>query len=211
MAVLKRAGTSLRFLWGGHREEICIRAWAETAQAFGSTLPRQLPTLSENGNSLAADYRDGTEANIPAAPLPVMTHCDLILGVNNNGPEIDLDITAPPTGVITWKPNLAIDLKVDLAEKNGRLRAWELEYIKGFEAPVTLFDQTYNAGIPTVSQTSSIPVTALAINGTCPLAFKLAAWAHVRNGYSFLGSYPYYKEEIQAIAIEKCPSMAAPV
>jgi len=54
-------------------------------------------------------------------------------------------------------------------------------------------------------------VAALAITGTCPLAFKLAAQAHVRNGYSFLGFYPYYKEEIQAIAIEKCPNMAVPV
>ena len=171
----------------------------------------RLEVFDENGMLLAADYRDGTKATVPATPLPAMTHCDLILAVNNNGPEIDLNIAAPSTGVITWKPNLTIDLKVDLAEKNGRLRTWVLEYVKAFEAPVALFDQTYNAGIPAVAQTSSIPVTSLAITGTCPLAFKLAAWAHVRNGYSFLGFYPYYKEEIQAIAIEKCPNMAVPV
>lgn len=185
--------------------------WDTRMETGAGVYTLRLEVFNENGNPLAADYRDGTKANVPNAPLPVMTHCDLVLGVSNNGPEIDLNITVPSTGVIPWKPNLTIDLTVDLAEKNGRLRAWELEYIKGFEAPVALFDQTYNAGIPAVHQTASIPVTALAITGTCPLAFKLAAWAHVRNGYSFLGFYPYYKEEIQAIAIEKCPGMTLPV
>jgi hypothetical protein len=176
----------------------------------------RLEVFDQNGSKLTSalgvDYRDGTVA--PPAVLPAMLNrCDLVITLDNKGPEVELTIPAVinECGVIPWTPALSLNFQVQVSQENNRLRSWGLYYTKGVNPAVHyLASGSSTNGLPgSVSQMVSGGTAAPApgtgmlagLSTTCAFALKLYATAHVRDGRNFI----YYKEQIKAIAVEKCP------
>jgi hypothetical protein len=175
----------------------------------------RLEVFDANGVKLTSakvDYRDGTV--MPPAVLPTMTdHCDLRITVDNKAPVVDFAVPAVlnECGVIPWSAVPPLNFNLSVLQENGRLNSWGFQYTKGVNPAVHVLDSgSSNNGAPsTVTKTvdgtappnGAEPSMLTGVTTTCAFALKLWAWAHVRNGYGLI----YYREQIKAIAIEKCP------
>lgn len=156
------------------------------------------------------DYRNGTDIpTIPLKPLSKMKdHCDLVLAIDNNAPEITLDVpkAGNECGVVKFS-DLPFEINTSVNQKNGRLYSWSLKYVKGLsETEQPLNGNSSPAGLSPVPQTatptpSSAPFTS-GLGTTCAFALIVDAWSHIRNGYGFI----YYSRKVKAVAVEKCPS-----
>lgn len=189
-----------------------IGSWSTAlAEEDTGTYVLRLEVFDETGAHLTTasgqvDYRDGTVT--PPAVLPVMIdHCDLIITLDNWGfkdPDVELTIPAVlnECGVIPWIAVPPLDFNVHVSQKNSRLHSWGLQYTKGVNPAVTvLASGNSNTGLPgSVNPIVSGASMLAGLNSTCAFALKLWAWPHIRNGYNFI----YYREQIKAIAIEKC-------
>jgi hypothetical protein len=176
----------------------------------------RLEVFDQNGvkitSAMGVDYRDGTVS--PPAVLPTMLdRCDLVITLDNKAPEVELTIPAVlnECGVIPWTPALSLNFQIQVSHENNRLRSWGLYYTKGVNPTIHyLASGVSNNGLPgSINQTVSggtaapSPGTGMlaGLNSTCALALKLWATAHVRDGRHFI----YYREQLKAIAVEKCP------
>ena len=178
----------------------------------------RLEVFDRNGSKLntvsgLVDYRNGAGAGngIPPAPLPPMIdHCDLVVTLDNKPPVVDLLIPAVTNecGVIPWSAVPPLNLSVSVIQENGRLHSWGLQYTKGINPAVFVLDSgVSNSGVPAVVSkivdATNAPTGINMLDGvtsTCAFALKLWATAHVRDGRNFI----FYREQIKAIAIEKC-------
>ncbi len=181
----------------------------------------RLEVFDAAGNKLTTasglvDYRDGTVP--PPGPLPSMTdHCDLVVLLDNK--TLDLPILTTPAvndcGVIPWVPNLTLTFGLHVQQGHGRLHAWGFYYTKGVDPTA----HTLSGGSPSnnqsgapdpVNQTVVVPASDPMISGlatTCAYALKLWGYAHITDGsHNYLDqhNYLFYREALQAIAIEKC-------
>ncbi len=182
--------------------------WTPTAEEDTGTYVLRLEVFDDNGVHLTTasgqvDYRDGTV--VPPALLPAMTdHCDLVIRIDNKPPVVNLTIPAVlnDCGVIPWSPTLALDFNVSAVQENSRLYSWGLQYTKGVNPAVTVLASgvSHSGALSPVNQTVSGAPLLAGLTSTCAFALKLYAWAHIRNGYGRV----YYREQIKAIAIEKC-------
>jgi hypothetical protein len=182
--------------------------WTPTAEEDTGTYVLRLELFDENGVHLTTasgqvDYRDGTV--VPPAVLPPMTdHCDLVIRIDNKPPVVDLAIPAVlnDCGVIPWSPTLSLNFNVSVVQENGRLYSWALQYTKGVNPAVTELASgvSHSGALSPVNQSVSGAPLLASLSSTCAFALKLYAWAHIRNGYGRI----YYREQIKAIAIEKC-------
>jgi hypothetical protein len=175
----------------------------------------RLEVFDQNGvkltSAMGVDYRDGTVAP-PAVLPPMLDSCDLVITLDNKAPEVDLTIPAVMNecGVILWSAVPLLNLNISVLQENGRLYAWGLQYNKGVNPAIHVLDSgTSNTGLPaTVNKTVDATIAPTGINmlsgvtTTCAFALKLWATAHVRDGRNFI----FYREQIKAIAVEKCPS-----
>ncbi len=176
----------------------------------------RLEVFDQNGlkltSAMGVDYRDGTVP--PPAVLPPMTdRCDLVITLDNKAPDVELTIPAVinECGVIPWTPALSLDFQVQVSQENNRLRSWGFYYTKGVNPAINYLDSgVSNNGLPgsinkTVSGGTAAPAPGTGmlagLDTTCAFALKLWAYAHVRDGRNFI----YYREQMKAIAIEKCP------
>lgn len=181
----------------------------------------RLEMFDAAGNKLTTasglvDYRDGTVP--PPGTLPSMTdHCDLVVLLDNK--TVDLPILTTPAvnacGVVPWVPNLTLNFGLHVQQGHGRLHAWGFYYTKGVDpTPHTLSSgspSNNQSGFPdpvnqSVVVASSDPMIA-GLTSTCAYALKLWGYAHVTDGsHNYLGwhNYLFYRETLQAIAIEKC-------
>ncbi|PKH02983.1 hypothetical protein CXF72_08595 [Psychromonas sp. MB-3u-54] len=164
--------------------------------------------LKLNTASGSVDYRNGAGVGngIPPAPLPVMVdHSDLVITLDNKRP--DAEITVPSVmndcGVIPWAAVPPLDLYVNASQENNRLHGWHLWYTKGVGTEQSLASNISNNGLPGSFTNYHVSGASLltGLDSTCAFALRLRAWAHVRNGRYFI----FYDEDIDAIAIEKCP------
>jgi hypothetical protein len=176
----------------------------------------RLEVFDENGakltSAMGVNYLDGTVVP-PAVLPPMLDRCDLVITLDNKAPEVELTIPAVTNecGVIPWTSTLSLNFQVQVSQENNRLRSWGLYYAKGVNPTnYNLAGSVSNNGVPgSVNQTVSGGTTAPApgtgmlanLNSTCAFALKLWATAHVRDGRQFI----YYREQIKAIAVEKCP------
>jgi hypothetical protein len=180
----------------------------------------RLEVFDENGNKLpSVDYRDGTAP--PNGVLPSMIdHSDLVITLDNKPPERDLQIlkVINECGVIPWSSVPPLDFDISVSQENGRLHSWGLQYTKGVNQTVhVLQSHSSNNGAPSAVNTTISGAPLLLdpgtsdgkLDSTCAFALKLWARAHITDGRSTSwGAYPrfiYYREQIKAIAIEKCP------
>ena len=187
--------------------------WTPPVEDRSATYILRLELFDENGVYLSSasgkvDYRDGTV--VPPAVLPPMVdHCDLVITLDNQPAEVKLDIPAAlnDCGVIPWSPTLALNFQATVTQPNNRLYSWTLQYTKGVNPAVTVLagGVSHSGALSPVNQTVSGAPLLVGLTGTCAFAIKLCAWAHIRNGYSRV----YYREQIKAIAIEKCATLAA--
>lgn len=191
--------------------------WTPPVEEDSGTYVLRLEVFDENGVYLntasgQVDYRDGTV--VPPALLPAMTdHCDLVVTLDNKAPAMDLSIPAVlnECGVIPWSPTLTLNFTAAVSQENSRLHSWSLQYTKGVNPAVTVLASGSSAtgALSPVNQVVSGAPLLAGLASTCAFALKLSAWAHVRNGYGLI----YYREQIKAIAIEKCgpcPECATP-
>ena len=168
----------------------------------------RLEVFDQNGvkltTAMGVDYRDGTVA--PPAVLPAMLdRCDLVLTLDNKAPEVDLAIPAVlnECGVIPWTSVPPLDFQVNVSQENNRLHSWGLYYTKGVNPTIHYLAGpfTFNGGTPgPITPTVSGAAMLVGLTSTCAFALKLWATAHVRDGRNFI----YYREQLKAIAIEKC-------
>lgn len=174
----------------------------------------RLEMFDKNGVQLntasgVVDYRNGAGIGngIPPAPLPPMLdHCDLVITLDNKRPVTELEIPSVinDCGVIPWSAVPPLDFYVNASQENNRLRGWQFWYTKGVGSEQILASSFSSNGLPgsyTNHLVSGAPLL-VGLSTTCAFALRLRAWAHVRNGRYFV----YYDEDIDAIAIEKCPS-----
>lgn len=173
----------------------------------------RLEVFDQNGQKLTTamgvDYRDGT-VTPPAVLPPMLDRCDVVITLDNKAPVVDLQIPAVlnECGVIPWSAVPPLNLNVSVSQENGRLHAWGLQYTKGVNPAVHVLDSgSSNTGLPaTVNKVVDATNAPTGINmlagvtGTCAFALKLWATAHVRDGRNFI----FYREQIKAVAIEKC-------
>ncbi|SEL94104.1 hypothetical protein SAMN04489760_10174 [Syntrophus gentianae] len=176
----------------------------------------RLEVFDENGakltTAMGVDYRDGT-VTPPAVLPPMLDRCDLVITLDNKPPQVDLTIPAVinECGVIPWTPALSLTFQVQVSQENNRLRSWGLYYTKGVNPTIHYLDSgVSNNGLPgsvnkPVSGGTAAPAPGTGmlagLDTTCAFALKLWAYAHVRDGRHFI----YYREQIKAIAVEKCP------
>jgi hypothetical protein len=194
-----------------------IGTWnSQLAETDTGTYLLRLEVFDQNGakltSAMGVDYRDGTVAP-PAVLPPMLDRCDLVITLDNKAPEVELTIPAVinECGVIPWSLALSLNFQVQVSQENNRLRSWGLYYTKGVNPSVHyLASGVSNNGLPgsvnqTVSGGSAAPAPGTGmlanLNSTCAFALKLWAIPHVRNGRYFI----YYREQIKAIAVEKCP------
>jgi len=179
----------------------------------------RLEVFDENGakltTAMGVDYRDGT-ITPPAVLPPMLDRCDLVITLDNKPPQVDLTIPAVinECGVIPWTPALSLTFQVQVSQENNRLRSWGLYYTKGVNPAIHYLDSgSSNNGLPgnvnkPVSGGTAAPAPGTGmlagLDTTCAFALKLWAYAHVRDGRHFI----YYREQIKAIAVEKCPPCA---
>lgn len=195
------------------------------AEADTNKYVLRLEMFDQNGvkltSAMGVDYRNGAGIGdgTPPAPLPPMVdHCDLVITLDNKAPEVELTVPAVinECGVIPWPPALSLNFQVQVSQENNRLRSWGLYYTKGVNPSVHyLASGTSSTGLPgNVNQTvpggTALPApgTGMLANltTTCAFALKLWATAHVRDGRQFI----YYREQMKAIAIEKCSCPPCP-
>jgi hypothetical protein len=174
----------------------------------------RLEVFDENGNKLDSaviDYLDGTQE--PDGILPPMEdRCDVLLRIDNKAPNLDLQIPSVinACGVIPWSDVPPLDFDINVAQENGRLRRWRLEYTKGISPAVTVLAGIIsNNGTPaSVSDTITGGSLLDGLETTCAFALKLWAKAHITDGRitgdSVLPRTIYRRETIRAIAIERC-------
>ncbi len=177
----------------------------------------RLEVFDRSGNKLntdsgLVDYRNGAGIGdgSPPAPLPAMTdHCDLLITLDNKRPTAEITVPAVlnECGVIRWHADMLLDIQIKVSQENNRLHKWQLWYTKGVGSEhQTPYGSEYNNGLPG-SISTTVPGAALlgldSLTTTCAFALRLGAWAHVRNGRNFI----YYAQDIDAIAIEKCPGV----
>ncbi len=176
------------------------------------TYTLRLEIFDGNGVKLTSsvvDYRDGTQP--PNGTLPAMSdRCDLVLTLDNKPPLLTLQIPAVinDCGVIPWSPGLSLDFGVNVTQENSRLRMWRLEYTRGVvPTPITLDGGSSATGAlsPVHTTVNGSPLLT-GLTTTCAFSVKLLARPHIRNGRHFI----YYREQIQAIAVEKCPPCPPP-
>ncbi len=169
----------------------------------------RLEVFDQNGvkltSAMGVDYRDGTVAP-PAVLPPMLDRCDLLITLDNKRPVVDLTIPAVlnECGVIPWSSVPPLDFQVHVSQENNRIRSWGLYYTKGVTPAVRYLAGPFyfNAGTPgPITPTVSGAVMLTGLTSTCAFALKLWSTAHVRNGRHFI----FYREQIKAIAIEKCP------
>jgi hypothetical protein len=178
----------------------------------------RLEVFDQNGVKLntasgLVDYRNGAGVGngIPPAPMPAMIdHCDLVITLDNKPPVAELTIPSVinECGVIPWSAVPPLNFLVNASQENNRLRGWNFWYTKGVGSEVLLDSRTSNNGLPgsyTNFLVSGAPLL-VGLDSTCAFALRLRAWAHVRNGRHFV----FYDEDIDAIAIEKCPPCPPP-
>lgn len=153
------------------------------------------------------DYRNGagTGSGVPPAPLPPMVdHCDLVITLDNKPPVAELTVegVVNDCGVIPWSAVPPLNFHVQASQENGRLHSWALYYTKGVGDETSLAGDSSGGGLPGGSVNETVDGSELieGLETTCAFALRLRAWAHVRNGYSWVFS----DEDIDAIAIEKC-------
>lgn len=186
--------------------------WTPPVEENSGTYILRLELFDENGVYLDSasgkvDYSDGTV--VPPAVLPPMVnHCDLVITLDNKPPEVNVDIPAVlnECGVIPWNPALVLAFQASVKQANGRLYSWALQYTKGVNPAVTVLASgvSSSGALSPVNQSVSGAPMLTGLTGTCAFALKLYAWAHIRNGYGRI----YYREQIKAIAIEKCTPLA---
>ncbi|MFW8600450.1 hypothetical protein ACOHYD_03090 [Desulfobacterota bacterium M19] len=175
----------------------------------------RLEVFDRSGNKLntdsgLVDYRNGAGIGngSPPAPMPAMTdHCDLLITLDNKRPVAEITVPAVlnECGVIRWHADMRLDIQITVSQENNRLHKWQLWYTKGVGSEhKTPYGSEYSNGLPG-SISTTVPGAALLgldnLTTTCAFALRLGAWAHVRNGRQFI----YYAQDIDAIAIEKCP------
>ncbi len=141
----------------------------------------------------------------------MVDHCDLVVTLDNQPPVVDLQVPAVTNecGVIPWTAVPPLDLSVSVVQENGRLHSWGLQYTEGINPAVHVLDSgVSHTGVPAVLNkivdATNAPTGINMLDGvtsTCAFALKLWAIAHVRDGRNFI----FYREQIKAIAIEKCP------
>lgn len=179
------------------------------AEQDTGTYVLRLEVFDQNGvkltSAMGVDYRDGTVAP-PAVLPPMLDRCDLVITLDNKAPVVDLTIPAVlnECGVIPWASVPPLDFQVYVAQENNRLHSWGLYYTKGVNPTVNYLAGpfTFNAGTPgPITPTVSGAALLAGLTSTCAFALKLWATAHVRNGRYFI----FYREQMKAIAIEKCP------
>lgn len=185
--------------------------WLGTWHTLGAeddtgTYILRLEVFDQNGNKLTSaqvDYRDGT-VTPPAVLPPMADRCDVVITLDNKGPQLTLDIPSVinECGVIPWSPSLVLNFSISASQENGRLRSYGLQYTKGVNPTVHVLDSGIsNSGAPgTVNKTVSGAALLVGLTTTCAFALKLWAYAHIRDGRQFI----YYDEVIKAIAVEKC-------
>jgi hypothetical protein len=149
------------------------------------------------------DNHGGNGSGADPNPVPSTTdHLDLKFYIDNK--PVTFELTTPATnecGVIPWSPSLTIPLHVHAEQENGRVHAWQLQYVKGVNPTRhNLASATYFAGTSPVDQNVNADVLLVGLNTTCAFALILTAWSHVRNNWGFA----WVDEQIRAIAIEKC-------
>lgn len=156
----------------------------------------------------SVDYRNGAGVGdgIPPVPLPAMfDHCDLLITLDNKLPKAELIVPSVTNecGVIPWSAVPPLDFYVNASQENNRLLGWQLWYTKGSGSEQSLESATSTNGLPGSYTNHLVPGDLLlaGLSSTCAFALRLRAWAHVRNGRYFV----FYDEDIDAIAIEKCP------
>lgn len=210
-----------------HQEHL-IGMWNTwLAEANTGMYVLRLEIFDMNANKLGSsvvDYRDGTYApTTPPTPMPPMTDsCDLIITLDNKAPVLTLITPATnECGLVEWVPGLALDFTAQIVQGNGRLHSWGLYYTKGTDStpryltcpstypvpcvppPVNGVLVSSDGSLDPVNVTIHVPNThpmIAGLTGTCAFAIKLHAIAHITNGRHLI----YYRENLQAIAIEKC-------
>ncbi|MDJ0754824.1 MAG: hypothetical protein QNJ45_14965 [Ardenticatenaceae bacterium] len=158
-------------------------------------------------DSTKIDYLDGTVS--PGNVLPPMSNrCDLKITIDNKRPVVNLTVigfedTLNNCGVIKWTPTLTLNFQMAASQENNRLRRWGLYYTKGFGgANINLLSGFHATGTPgSVSHVVSGAPLLAGLTSSCAFGLKVWARAHIRNGYHYI----YYREDIQALTIEKCP------
>ena len=187
------------------------------AEEDTGTYVLRLEVFDKNGAHVSSaagsvDYRNGagTGNGIPPAPLPAMVdHCDLLITLDNKRPVAELNISGVTNdcGVIPWASVPPFDASVLVSQENNRLRGWILWVTRGVGSEQWLDQHFFNNGLPgSDSKTVSANHLLIGLDSTCAFAFRLRAWAHVRNGRHFI----YYDQDIDAVAIEKCPVCPPP-
>ncbi len=191
-----------------------IGQWSShLAEEDTGTYVLRLEVFDNNGTHVSSasgsvDYRNGagTGNGTPPAPLPAMVdHCDLLITLDNKRPVAELNISGVTNdcGVIPWASVPPFNASVVVSQENNRLRGWSLWATKGVGAEQWLDQRFFNNGLPgSDSKNVSANHLLIGLDSTCAFAFRLRAWAHVRNGRHFV----YYDQDIDAVAIEKCPA-----
>lgn len=189
-----------------------IAYWnSRIAEADTDTYILRLEVFDKNGAHIISsmgtvDYRDGASAD-EITPMPLSTmidHCDLVITLDNKPPVIELSVDGVTNdcGVIPWTPGLSLDVTVNASQENSRLHRWWLWGTKGVGSQALLdSDVSVNGLLGIVSQPVSANALIAGLDSTCAFAFRARAEAHIRNGSHFI----YYDQDIDAVAIEKCP------
>ncbi|HAC34860.1 MAG TPA: hypothetical protein DCF45_10115 [Gammaproteobacteria bacterium] len=183
------------------------------AEADTGTYILRLEVFDQNGNKLDSssgivDYRNGAgtgNGSVPS-PLPPMTdHCDLVITLDNKRPvaEISVPGVVNDCGVIPWSAVPPLDIDISVSQENNRLLGYNLWYTKGVGSEQLLTPPVRsNNGLPgSYNVTVSGAPLLSGLTTTCAFALRLRAWSYVRNGRHWV----YSDQDIDAIAIEKCP------
>ncbi len=195
-----------------------IGRWASRyAEADTSTQILRLEVFDKNGVHIqsavgSVDYRNGAGIGngTPPTPLPAMVdHCDLVMTLDNKAPEAEIDVLGVTNecGVIPWTSVPPFNVSVTASQENNRLRGWHLWATKGVGIENLLDQHISPNGLPGSAPRVVLANSLLAgLDSTCAFAFRLRAYSHVRNGRHFV----YRDQDIDAVAIEKCPPCPTP-
>jgi hypothetical protein len=156
--------------------------------------------------SADVDYRDGTVA--PPGLLPPMPdHCDLVLQIDNVAPTISLDVPGAGSecGVVKFT-DVPFVINPSATQTNGRLYAWNLNYVKGLSTnETTMVAESSSSGLSPLPRPlpgpaiTSEPFTT-GLTTTCAFSLIVDAWSHIRNGYGWV----YKRRLVKPVAVEKC-------
>ncbi|WP_071515958.1 hypothetical protein [Geitlerinema sp. PCC 9228] len=187
-----------------------IGSWAtQLAEDDTGIYILRLELFDSNGDKLTASdigYRDGTVPPENTLPLTGSDRCDLFITLDNKLPELTINTPATNTcGVIPWNSSLNLNFNVRVSQENNRLYWWRLRYSKGVSSDFDLvdsnsFDSSTSGNLSPVNEDINGNQLLNNLTSTCAFALELEALPHIRNGRGFI----YRREEIVAIAIEKC-------